>query len=130
MKEKGGKAPRKGRTGRAKVSDARRLEQDNDERLVDKITRGRQDTDPSPLEQLKRMDGYIWSAIARAGEAMSTVVLAEAKDLNSLMQAAQRMFELRQNLASSHGDSGAKGITVTIAGLDPSQFEMPEQPDA
>lgn len=101
MTKEGDKPRRKGKTGRAKTSEARRIEPSDDVRLGDKLTRSREPGDPSPLEQLRRMEGWKWAAVERAGEAMRTVELPSAKDINSLLRATQVMVELSENLRST-----------------------------
>ena len=127
MKDEDGKKPRrKGKTGRARTSKARALEPSDDIRLSDKITRSRKPGDPEPEEQLALMQSYLWQGIQKAGKEMGSVDLSEAKDINSLMSALQKLKELHDNLASTGNGATGKSIEILIKGFNPDDIEVAE----
>ena len=121
MTEDGNKPRRKGNTGRARTSKARELEPSDDIRLADKITRSRQPGDPSPIEQLKQMEGWRWDGIAAAGRAMANLDIAEAKDVKHILQAAKVLVELTENLRSTVATMQAASIETEFETLTDDQ---------
>ena len=72
------------------------------------------------------MQSYLWQGIQKAGKEMGSVDLSEAKDINSLMSALQKLKELHDNLASTGNGATGQSIEILIKGFNPDDIEVAE----
>jgi len=115
---------RKGNTGRAKASQAREIEPEDNVRLGDRLTRGREVGDPGPRDQLRLLESYRWKAIARSAEAMEELPVRGMNEAEILIKMAERYEALYRNLDSVVSTMAAASVETEFETLTDEQQTM------